>query len=93
MRKKLNPKMMAKLDWTQQDAAIAKQLKISPASAWRWRRHLKKPAPACYRAHFAARKDRSQWDWSLSNIALATRYGMSRQRVHQLRLKFAQPKA
>ena len=92
MPKKLDPKTMGRLDWSQQDAVLARKLNVSPATIWRWRRFLSKPSPPTYRSHPMASlvARRATWNWELSNADLARIHGVSRERVRQIR-KQAQP--
>ena len=87
MPKKLNQKLMGSLDWTKQDAVLARQLKVSAATVWRWRRFLGKPTPASYRSHPGASlvARRATWNWELSNADLSRIHKISRERVRQIR--------
>ena len=88
MRTKLSQDFMRGQDWRLQDAVLARKLKVSPTTIWRWRRFLKKPQPPTYRAHPSltqAPDRRSKWNWSLSNAELAKIHKVSRERVRQIR--------
>jgi hypothetical protein len=91
MRNKLDSKFMEGQDWSKQDAVLARELKVSPTTVWRWRRMLHKPKPPTYRAHPQASlyRTRKAWNWSLSNIELARIHNISRERVRQIRKTMA----
>jgi len=92
MPKKLCPKTMGRLDWSQQDAVLAKKMGVSPATIWRWRRFLSMPRPTSYRSHPGASlvARRQKWNWELSNADLSRIHRISRERVRQIR-KQAEP--
>lgn len=91
MRNKLDVKFMEGQDWSKQDAVLARELRVSPTTVWRWRRLLNKSKPPTYRAHPAAslHRTRKAWNWSLSNIELARLHNLSRERVRQIRATMA----
>lgn len=86
--KKLDHKFMSSQDWTLQDAELARRLKVSPTTVWRWRRALHKPRSKTYRAHPSLTLGtvrRTSWNWNLSNAELSLIHGISRERVRQIR--------
>jgi hypothetical protein len=84
---KFNRKTMEKLDWTAQDAVLARKLRCSATTIWRWRRRLLKSNPSTYRAHpsLSHVPKRAGWDWTKTNAVLARENKLTRQRVHQIR--------
>jgi len=79
--------MARKLPWNKTNREIAMQYNLPIRKVGYWRTKLgvrpvrgsRGPEPI----------DRSTWEWTLSTAELARRHGMTRQRVHQLRKKFA----
>lgn len=83
----ISHEMARKLPWNKTNLEIALQYNLPIRKVGYWRTKLgvrpvrgsRGPEPI----------DRSTWEWTLSTAELARRHGMTRQRVHQLRKKFA----
>ena len=79
--------MARKLPWNKTNREIAIQYNLPLRKVWYWRKKMgarnvvgpRGPAPI----------NRETWEWGLSNAELGRRHGMTRQRVADLRRKFA----
>ena len=76
-----------KLPWNKTNREISVQYNLPIRKVGYWRHKLKMQPSRGPRGPVA--EDRSTWEWSLSNAELGRRHGMTRQRIHQLRRKFA----
>lgn len=76
-----------KLPWNKTNGEIAAQYGLPIRKVGYWRTKLGILPVKSSRGPKAV--DRTTWEWSLSNAELARRHGMTRQRVHQLRQRFA----
>lgn len=76
-----------KLPWNKTNREIAVQYNLPVRAIWTWRERLGKLKVPANRG--PKPNDRRHWNWKLSNAELSRQHGVSRQRVHDLRRRFA----